>query len=54
MTKIVKITFKFKLNEVFEQNPDILKDFLKTTSKNFKKEFQIESEIEKKLIFIED
>ncbi len=53
MTKIIKMSFSFKLNEDFDQNSDIFKKFLDTVINNFKNEFQIEEESEKKFSFIE-
>lgn len=53
MTKIIKMSFSFKLNEDFDQIPEIFKEFLDNVISNFKKEFQIEVEAEKKFYFIE-
>jgi len=53
MTKIIKMSFSFKLNEDFDQIPEIFKEFLDNVISNFKNEFQIEVEAEKKFYFIE-
>ena len=53
MTKIIKMSFSFKLNEDFDQIPEIFKDFMDRVITNFKNEFQIEVEPEKKIYFIE-
>jgi len=53
MTKIIKMSFSFKLNEDFDQIPEIFKEFLDNVISNFKNEFQIEVEAEKKVYFIE-
>ncbi len=53
MTKIIKMSFSFKLNEDFDQIPEIFKEFLDKVISNFKNEFQIEVEAEKKFYFIE-
>ena len=53
MTKRIKMSFSFKLNEDFDQIPERFKEFLDNVIINFKKEFQIEVEAKKKFYFIE-
>lgn len=53
MTKLIKMSFSFKLNEDFDQIPEIFKEFLDNVISNFKNEFQIEVEAKKKFYFIE-
>ena len=53
MTKIIKMSFSFKLNEDFDQIPEIFNEFMDTVITNFKKEFQIEVVTDKRFSFIE-